>query len=163
MRLNNYCNLCKVNHKTALVSQQLRPRQACVEWPLGLQGLRGDCIQLFRESLSEKVQSRKVLWVVLSSLLFKESWYNDTRGHGHMFASAKGKQQSSFDSYKVRKSILIISHVTFRDCRVHIFSDNLSRNSCISALLYFADLCGSLLFMTCDICQFLLPNPPTPG
>ena len=33
----------------------------------------------------------------------------------------------------VRNSVLIISHITFRDCRVHIFSDNLSRNSCILA------------------------------
>ena len=31
----------------------------------------------------------------------------------------------------VRNSVLIISHITFRDCRAHIFSDNLSRNSCI--------------------------------
>ena len=31
----------------------------------------------------------------------------------------------------VRNSVLIISHITFRDCLVHIFSDNLSRNSCI--------------------------------
>ena len=39
-------------------------------------------------------QSLKVLWVVLSSLLFKEVWkkLNDTRG-GSMFASAKRKQQ----------------------------------------------------------------------
>ena len=28
-------------------------------------------------------------------------------------------------------SVLIISHITFRDCRVHSFCDNLSRNSCI--------------------------------
>ena len=39
--------------------------------------------------------------------------------------------KSRFDSYSVRNSVLIISHITFRDCRVHIFSDNLSRNSCI--------------------------------
>ena len=32
----------------------------------------------------------------------------------------------------VRNSISIISHITFWDCRVHIFSDNLSRNSCIT-------------------------------
>ena len=38
-------------------------------------------------------QSWKVLWVVLSSLFFKEIWKNGTRGNGHMFASAKGKQQ----------------------------------------------------------------------
>ena len=39
--------------------------------------------------------------------------------------------KSRFDSYSVRNSVLIISHITFRDCRVHSFFDNLSRNSCI--------------------------------
>ena len=38
-------------------------------------------------------QSRKVLWVVLSSLFYKEIWKKGTRGHGHMFARAKGKQK----------------------------------------------------------------------
>ena len=44
----------------------------------------------------------------------------------------KESNKSRFDSYSVRKSVLIISHITFRDCRVHSFSDNLSRNSCRS-------------------------------
>ena len=49
-----------------------------------------------------------------------------------MFAIAKGKQKKSrFDSYSVRNSVLMISHITFRNCRVHFFSDNLSRSSCI--------------------------------
>ena len=43
----------------------------------------------------------------------------------------KESNQRKFDSYSVRNSILIISYITFRDCRVHIFADNLSRNSCI--------------------------------
>ena len=43
----------------------------------------------------------------------------------------KESNKSRFDSYSVRNSVLIISHITFRDCRVHIFPDNLSRNSCI--------------------------------
>ena len=38
-------------------------------------------------------QSRKVLWVVFSSLYLKEISKNGTRGHGRMFASASGKQQ----------------------------------------------------------------------
>ena len=38
-------------------------------------------------------QPRKVLWVVLSSLFFKEIWKNGRRGSVHMSASAKGKQQ----------------------------------------------------------------------
>ena len=42
----------------------------------------------------------------------------------------KESNKSTFDSYSVRNSILIISHITFRDCRAHIFSDNLSQNSC---------------------------------
>ena len=34
---------------------------------------------------------------------------------------------------------MIISHITFRDCRVHIFSDNLSRNSCNECLRQLND------------------------
>ena len=33
----------------------------------------------------------------------------------------KESSQSRFDSDSVRNSVLIISHITFRDCRVHIF------------------------------------------
>ena len=72
-------------------------------------------------------QSRKVLWVVLSLLFFNEISKNGTRGHERMFARAKGKQKG----YRVRNSVLILSHITFRDCGVHIFADNLSWNSCI--------------------------------
>ena len=35
----------------------------------------------------------------------------------------KESNKSRFDSYSVRKSALIISHITFRDCRLHIFSE----------------------------------------
>ena len=42
----------------------------------------------------------------------------------------KESSKIKFDSYSARNSVLIISHITFRDCRVHLFSDNLSRNSC---------------------------------
>ena len=43
----------------------------------------------------------------------------------------KESNKRRFDSYSVWNSVLIISHITFRDCRVHIFADNLSRNSCM--------------------------------
>ena len=46
----------------------------------------------------------------------------------------KESNKSRLDSYSVRKSVSIISHITFRDCRVHSFSDNLSRNSCIQTV-----------------------------
>ena len=43
----------------------------------------------------------------------------------------KESNKSRFESYSVRKSVLIIFHNTFRDCSVDIFSDNFSsRNSC---------------------------------
>jgi len=35
------------------------------------------------------------------------------------------------NSYSVRNSVFIISHITFLDCRMHINSVNLSQNSCI--------------------------------
>ena len=47
----------------------------------------------------------------------------------------KESNKSRFDSYSVRNSVLIIPHITFRDCRVHIFSVNLSRNSCIHLVI----------------------------
>ena len=40
----------------------------------------------------------------------------------------KESNKSGFDNYIARNYVLIISHDTFRDCRVHSFSDNLSRN-----------------------------------
>ena len=54
------------------------------------------CIQLFRESLSEKVHAtipKGIVGGLLNSLLFKEIWKNGTRGHERMFTSTKGKQK----------------------------------------------------------------------
>ena len=45
----------------------------------------------------------------------------------------KESNKSRFDSYSVRNSVLRISHITFRDCRMHIFLDNLSQNSCMGS------------------------------
>ena len=42
----------------------------------------------------------------------------------------KESNKSRFDSYSVRNNVLSIYHIIFRDCRAHIFCDNLSRNSC---------------------------------
>ena len=46
----------------------------------------------------------------------------------------KESNTSRFDSYSVKNSELNASHITLRDCRVHIFSDNLPRNS---RILYY--------------------------
>ena len=75
-------------------------------------------------------QPRKVLWVVLSSLFFKEIW---KRIHRHMSASAKGKQQKQVRELRCQETC--IQHIPYYLSglsRAH-FSDNLSRNSCISS------------------------------
>ena len=78
-------------------------------------------------------QPRKLLWVVLSSLFSKEIWKNGTGGEATdiCLRVLKESNKSRFDSYSIRNSVLIISHITFQDCRVRISSDNLSRNSCM--------------------------------
>ena len=99
-------------------------------------GICGFCVVY--TAISRKVVGKvraitpKGVWVVLSSLFFKEIWKNCTRGYGRLFASAKeSKKKKVGSTASVRNSVLIISHITFRDCRVHISSDNLSQNSCI--------------------------------
>ena len=56
-----------------------------------------------------------------------------------------------------RTSVLIISHITFRDCRVHSFCDNLSRNSCIHT--YYIVTSPKGLFRSNDyITLFIITN-----
>ena len=70
----------------------------------------------------------------------------------------KESNKSRFDSYSVRNSVLIISHITFRDCRVHIFSDNLSRNSCMHccALLLCEVYCVIVLRLEIIVVFFVI-------
>ena len=87
----------------------------------------------FEKSCRKKCtrQSRKVLWVVLSSLFFKEIWKNGTRGHGGMFARAKGKQQKQVRQLQCQEQC--VDHIPYYLSGLSgaLFSDNLSRNSCI--------------------------------
>ena len=48
-------------------------------------------------------------------------------GHGYMFVVLKESNKSRFDSYNVGNSISIISPITFRDCRGHIFRQPFSK------------------------------------
>ena len=65
-----------------------------------------------------------------SSVIF-EKMAGEIRPWTFVFRVLREGNKSRFDSYSVRNSELIVSHITFRDCREHIFSDNLFRNSCI--------------------------------
>ena len=89
-------------------------------------------MQLFRERLSDnKMHATTSKGVVLSSRFSKKFERMAGEAVDIYLRVLKESNKSRFDSYSVRNSVLIISHITFRDCRVHIFSDNLSRNSCI--------------------------------
>ena len=93
-----------------------------------------DAYSYFEKGCRKKCtrQSRKVLWVILRSLFFKES--QDRMAGEAMdlcLRVLKESNKSGFDSCKGGNSVLIIFRITFRDCRVYILSDNPSRNSCI--------------------------------
>ena len=91
-------------------------------------------IQLFRKRLSEKVHANLPKGIVggfQCSVLQRnlKKWHG--RPRTCVCECYKKATKICSAATVVRKSVLIISHITFRDCRVHIFSDNLSRNSCI--------------------------------
>ena len=67
-------------------------------------------------------QSRKALWVVLSSLFFKEIWKNWYKRPWKCVCQCLRKATKvGSTGAVVRNIVLIISHIAFRVCRVHIF------------------------------------------
>ena len=53
----------------------------------------------------------------------------------------KESNKSRFDSYSVRNSVLIKSHITFRDCRVHFFP-----TAFLEVAVYLSIMRNALLF-----------------
>ena len=91
-------------------------------------------IQLFRERLSEKVHATipKGIVGVFDFTVSSKKFQRMARVAMDLCLRVlKKSNKSRFDSYSLGNSVLIISHITFRFCRVHIFCDKLSRNSCI--------------------------------
>ena len=91
-------------------------------------------IQLFRKRLSEKVHAT-ILKGIMGGFEFTVLQRNlkelARKAMKMCLRVLKESNKGSSTATVVRNSVSIISHITFRDCRVHIFSDNLSRNSCI--------------------------------
>ena len=81
-------------------------------------------IQLFRERLSEKVHVTIPKGIV-GGFKFTVLQRNFERMAGEAMDVClrvlKESNKSRFDRYSVRNSELIVSHITFRDCRVDIF------------------------------------------
>ena len=64
-----------------------------------------------------------------------------------MCANAKFQQQKQFRQLQyVRNSVLIISHIIFRDCRVYILYHNLFRNSGIHSYFNFSATAKNMLY-----------------
>ena len=107
---------------------QARGSDSSVAWPVGeFTEIPADgawCWVDFENGCREKCtrQSWKELWVVLSSLFFKEIWKNWHERPWKCVCECYMKATKVGSTAKVvRNSVLIISHITFRDCRVHIF------------------------------------------
>ena len=94
-----------------------------------------------------KRHSRKVLWVVLSVLFFKEIWKNVTGGHGHIFASVKGKQEQYVRELQSLGTVYWSFPIfPFGIVAFTFFPTNLSPNSCI----LFVDVrTASILMIGC--------------
>ena len=81
-------------------------------------------IQLFRERLSSKVHATIPQSIVggfeFTACSPKKFQRRAGKGMDERLQVLK-PNKSRFDSYSVRNSVLIISHITFRDCHVHTF------------------------------------------
>ena len=89
-------------------------------------------IQLFRERLSEEVYATILKGIVggfeftvLQKKFERIAWET----MDICLRMLKESNKSRFHSYSVRNSVLIISHIAFRDCRMLNFFNNLSQNS----------------------------------
>ena len=81
-------------------------------------------IQLFRKRLSEKVHATIPIGIVGGfeiTVLHRNFERMVREAMDVCFLVLKRNSKSRFDSYSVRNSVLIISHITFRDCRLHFF------------------------------------------
>ena len=94
-------------------------------------------------SYLEKGCRKKVLETILKGIVggfeftvLKGIWKNGSRAYN----------KSRFDSY-------IVENCNFRDCLVHIFSDSLSRDSCLAKM--FVSM--SLYLFIFDLCLLFLP------
>ena len=86
------------------------------------------CIQLFQESLSEKVHATIPKGIV-GGFEFNVVQRNLKEWHERPWTCLRmlkeAKKVGSTD-YTARNRVVIISNITFQDCRVHTFSDMLS-------------------------------------
>ena len=96
------------------------------------------CIQLFWERLSEKVHATILKGIVgdFKCTVFQRN-LKESYGRPLIYVCECWRKVTKVGSTAtvVRNTVLIISHITFRDCRVHFILNKLSRNSCMLELV----------------------------
>ena len=116
-------------------------------------------IQLFRERLSEKVHATIPRGIV-AGFEFTPLQRNlkewQERPWTYVCECQRKAKKAGSTATVVSYSVMIISHITFRDCRVHFFGDNLSRNSCIHSLAWWDRITTCAFFKTTYL---ILLNP----
>ena len=77
------------------------------------------------------------LWIHCSSKKFQR---RAGKGMDERLRVLTESVKSKFDNYSVRNSVLIISHITFRDCHVHIFFPTTILEIAVFALSAFGSM-----------------------
>ena len=118
-------------------------------------------IQLFWERLSEKVHAT-ILEGILGDFKCTVFQRNLKELYGrpliYVWECWRKVIKVGSTATVVRNSVLIISHITFRDCRVHFILHKLSRNSCIYTYDWNHTERG---FSSCDVTEHFLHNSRT--
>ena len=105
--------ICKQKNKGQCTVREFRMIYSYFE-----KGCRKKCTQ----------QSRKLLWVALRALFFKEIWKNGTGGHGHMLVVLKESNKSRFDSSgRYKQCIDHIPYYLSALSRAHFFRQPFSK------------------------------------
>ena len=135
--------------------------EAWVEKRYGEDGIKqtGHGIQLFRERLSEKGHAtipKGIVGGFVCPVLQRnlKEWHERPRTYVRKCKWKATRVGST--ATVVRNSVLIISLNTFWGCRVHIFSDNRSRNSCILMMEFEQVAKFVVLHLVTNNCCFIL-------
>ena len=120
---------------------------------------RGTVYSCFEKGCRKKGtrQSRKVLWVVFFCPVLQRNlkeWHERPRKYVRKCKWKATRVGST--ATVVRNSVLIISLNTFWGCRVHIFSDNRSRNSSILMMEFEQVAKFVVLHLVTNNCCFIL-------
>ena len=107
-------------------------------WCCDIAGFKYTAISIKVVGKSARDNPKKVLWVALRALSFKEIWKNGTGGHRHNYVYEYSRKATKvgLTASVLSNSVLIISHISFQDCRMHISCANFLETAVYMYTLY---------------------------